>query len=261
MLRRFNADGTIDPSFADGGIAVVSPSCGSVFTLALQPNGKLVASGSFNTSAFGFADLPVLRRNADGTAHTTFGTDGLRLFSLGSMNDAGLGVAVRPSGRIVVGGYTDAGASRDFLLMQLEGDPASKHTDLTGDGRSDVLWRNTQTGETYLYPMNGTLILAGEGFLRTVADQNWQVVGTGDFDGDGKIDLLWRHAVTGENYLYPMDATTIKPTEGFIRQVADQGWQVAGIGDFDGDGKSDILWRHAVTGENYIYFMDGLAIK
>jgi subtilisin family serine protease len=133
--------------------------------------------------------------------------------------------------------------------------------DHSGDGKSDILWRNSATGENYLYPMNGTAILATEGFLRTVADQSWQVVGTGDFDGDGKADILWRNSATGQNYIYFMDGRTIRSSEGFIRTVAEQSWSVAGVGDFDGDGKDDILWRNAATGETYVYFMDGKTIK
>ncbi|MHC4219905.1 MAG: FG-GAP repeat domain-containing protein, partial [Planctomycetota bacterium] len=33
--------------------------------------------------------------------------------------------------------------------------------------------------------------------------------------------------------------------------------QVAGIGDFNGDGNADILWRHAVTGANAVWFLNG----
>jgi len=133
--------------------------------------------------------------------------------------------------------------------------------DHSGDGKSDVLWRNSLTGENYLYPMSGTAILAAEGFLRTVADLNWQIVGSGDFDGDGKTDVLWRNAATGQNYVYFMDGRTIKPSEGFLRTVDDLSWKVAGVGDFDGDGKADILWRNDATGDTYIYLMDGRTIK
>jgi chitodextrinase len=132
--------------------------------------------------------------------------------------------------------------------------------DFDGDGKHDILWRNSASGENYLYLMNGTTIV-NEGYLRTMADQNWRVAGVGDFDGDAKADVAWRHATTGENYLYPMDGTTIKPTEGYVRTVADAGWKIAAVGDYDGDGRSDLLWRNSATGENYLYPMDGTTIK
>jgi glucose/arabinose dehydrogenase len=132
--------------------------------------------------------------------------------------------------------------------------------DFNGDGKDDVLWRNISSGENYLYPMNGLAILATEGYVRTVANQDWEVAGVGDLDGDGKSDILWRHRVSGENYLYPMLGRTIKPTEGYLRTVADLDWRVAGVGDFDGDGKDDIVWRNSSTGENYMYLMTGTAI-
>src|SRR5947207_6565396 len=107
-----------------------------------------------------------------------------------------------------------------------------------------MLWRNTSTGQNYIYFMDGAAILT-EGYIRTVADQNWQVAGIGDFDGDGKDDILWRNSVTGQNYIYFMNGTSILPSEGYIRTVADTTWQIVGVGDFDGDGKADILWRNS----------------
>jgi Ca2+-binding RTX toxin-like protein len=132
--------------------------------------------------------------------------------------------------------------------------------DFNGDRHDDILWRNGATGENYVYLMNGRALI-GEGYIRPVADQNWQVAGVGDFDGDLKADLLWRNSATGENYVYLMDGTTIKPSEGYLRTVADQNWQVAGIGDLNGDGRSDIVWRNAATGEDYVYLMNGRAIS
>src|SRR5882762_2895578 len=105
--------------------------------------------------------------------------------------------------------------------------------DFNNDGRSDILWRNATTGDNYFYPMNGTSVGAGEGYVRTVADQNWEIVGVGNFDGTGGADLLWRNSATGENYIYLMSGTAIAG-EGYIRTVSDLDWQVAGVGDFDG---------------------------
>src|SRR5204862_2671623 len=63
---------------------------------------------------------------------------------------------------------------------------------------------------------------------------------------------------TGENYIYLMNGLTVA-SQGSINSVSDQAWQVKGIGDFDGDGKADILWRNSSTGENYIWLMNGLS--
>src|SRR6266699_3124922 len=75
---------------------------------------------------------------------------------------------------------------------------------------------------------------------------------SGDFDGDGKADILWRNALTGENYIWLMNGLTIA-AQGLVNVVDDPAWQVQGVGDFDGDGKADILWRNSATGENDIY--------
>ena len=65
--------------------------------------------------------------------------------------------------------------SNNFSGGEIRGQVLPVHGDLNGDGKADILWRNSSTGENYLYPMNGTTILWTESYLRTVADLNWQV--------------------------------------------------------------------------------------
>src|SRR5438445_5398057 len=137
--------------------------------------------------------------------------------------------------------------------------PVCAPMDFDGDCKSDVLWRNSATGEDYLWLMNGLTIATG-GFLTTVGDPAWQLQATVDFDGDGKADILWRNAVTGENYIWLMNGLTIT-SQGFVDSVDPvSGWQVQGVGDFDGDGRDDVLWRNLATGENYIWLMNGRTI-
>jgi hypothetical protein len=107
--------------------------------------------------------------------------------------------------------------------------------------------------------MDGATILS-EGFIRTVADMSWSVAGVGDFDRDGKSDILWRNGSSGENYLYLMSGLSIV-NEGYLRTVPVPDWQIVATGDYDGDGRADVLWRNGTTGENYLYPMDGIAIK
>jgi hypothetical protein len=108
----------------------------------------------------------------------------------------------------------------------------------------------------------------GTAFLPAVLDVNWQVAGTGDFNGDGKVDILWRYygggGAQGLNYVWYMDGVTCLGGV-LLPAVLDTSWQIAGTGDFNGDGKVDILWRYynpsqqmilCVNGENYVWYMN-----
>src|SRR3546814_1821714 len=44
-----------------------------------------------------------------------------------------------------------------------------------------------------------------------------------------------------------------RSTEQAVVGVTDQAWTMVGVGDFNGDGVSDILWRNTRTGANTIW--------
>jgi hypothetical protein len=80
----------------------------------------------------------------------------------------------------------------------------------------------------------------------------------GDFGQDGQADLLWRHDASGENVVWVMDGTTL--VSGAFTSpavLADTRWRMVGTADFDLDRRTDILWRHASSGENVVWFMNG----
>jgi hypothetical protein len=47
---------------------------------------------------------------------------------------------------------------------------------------------------------------------------------------------------------------------GLIGDVP-QAFSVVGLGDFDGDGKADILWRHNARSDYALWLMNGNQIK
>jgi peptidyl-Lys metalloendopeptidase len=78
----------------------------------------------------------------------------------------------------------------------------------------------------------------------------------GDFTGDLKSDILWRHATRGEVWLWPMDGAA-RLSSTFVRTVSDTNFEIRGVGDQNGDGTADVLWRNKVNGQIYFWPMNG----
>jgi hypothetical protein len=123
--------------------------------------------------------------------------------------------------------------------------------DFDGDGKTDILWRNT-SGQLGVWLMNGAAITGGGDLTSDGAvvrpDASWSVAGIGDFDGTGTADILWRNT-SGALIEWQMNGSMITSNSGNVTSggasiAPAASWHVAEIGDFDGDGQSDILWRN-----------------
>src|SRR5262249_40077211 len=109
-----NADGTLDKSFnGTGEVFDNFPGADPNFTdenirgIAIQPDGKIVATGNFVGAGFR-TNVAVLRYNADGSLDTTFNGSGRTSFEVPGSDDAGQGIAVQADGKIVVAGHAQA---------------------------------------------------------------------------------------------------------------------------------------------------------
>ena len=56
--------------------------------------------------------------------------------------------------------------------------------------------------------MNG-VTLSGISDLPALPNPAYAIVGTGDFNGDGKPDILWRNTTTGANAVWYMNGVTL----------------------------------------------------
>ena len=79
--------------------------------------------------------------------------------------------------------------------------------DFNGDYKPDLLWRNSVTGRTTIWYMDGATWTGGYHDLPAVPGP-WEIVGIGDFNGDGNADLLWRNPSTGRATVWYMDGAT-----------------------------------------------------
>ena len=177
-IGRLNPDGTPDTTFGGGDGVVVVHDAGnadSATGVALQSDGKIVASGTFTNN--NDQDVPdyslfgALRFNPDGTADATWGTDGVVVTLLGDPDavpfDAAGDVVIDPSGRIIViGGRTDGttGVS-DIALVAY--DPANGSLDpAIGDGGKVFarVRRDAETATDAMFQPDGKLLVTGTGF-------------------------------------------------------------------------------------------------
>ncbi|PYR47976.1 MAG: hypothetical protein DMF89_17415 [Acidobacteria bacterium] len=131
--------------------------------------------------------------------------------------------------------------------------------DVDGDGRADLVWRNTQTGDVAVWFMSGTTVRLSA-VVSAAVPLAWRIVGVNDLDGDGQADLVWRNTQTGDVAVWFMSGSSVKGS-ALVAQGVPAVWAIAAMGDLDGDGRADLLWRHTQSGDVSAWLMDGATIK
>jgi uncharacterized delta-60 repeat protein len=145
-MARFNADGTLDTTFGNGGKVVddMSPAINenddAIRGVAFRPDGTLVAVGTIATpfqTPNGVADYPELvlaHYDTAGRRDPNFGSGGTAVI-LDGTHAEGLALALRPDGKIIVGGNArpEGHAAPDALLARFNAD-GSLDTTFPGGG-------------------------------------------------------------------------------------------------------------------------------
>ena len=123
-------------------------------------------------------------------------------------------------------------------------------------------WGSLTPGTTYHWRAR---FVSSAGATTTGANQTFTTTGTapvvrvrGDFNADGRADLLWRNGGAAQTALWQMNGLTVS-TSAYLPAAAPE-WAVAGVAHFNLNSYSDILWRNTSTGEVVIWMMNGAAI-
>ena len=219
-LSRYLPNGALDTTFSGDGVATetVSTHPGAI---ALQPDGKIVASGTVMNGAFGDS-FAVARFQA--TVRTGFDYDG----------DGKSDISIyRPSnGQWWLNRSTDGIAATTFGSTTDQPVPG----DYTNDGKTDLAFWRPSTGEWFVLRSEDSTYFAFH--FGTTND----VPAPADFDGDGKTDAAVFRPSTGTWYIS-------KSTGGIsIFQFGTAG-DVPVVADYDGDRNADVGIYRPSNGE------------
>ena len=93
--------------------------------------------------------------------------------------------------------------------------------DFNGDGKSDLVWRNNDTGETALWLMNGPRSAPDRRAPRTWP--HWRVTTSATSTATARTDIVWRNVDAGATALWLMNGLTYST---FATVLGDPTWQV-----------------------------------
>ena len=130
--------------------------------------------------------------------------------------------------------------------------------DLNRDGTADLVWRNAGAGSVAFWYLNGKNLIGSDYlFLNDPVQKDWSVEAAGDLSGDGETDLVFRNVVNGTVRI--MESLTRTSShwnrDEYDISVGDLNWRLAGVGDFNGDRRADLLWWHRNTGQLSMWLM------
>ncbi len=201
-MARYNPDGSLDASFANGGRAELSffnnADVDFISGVALQPDGKIVVAGVTTTATRDFA---LARYDADGRLDLTFGVNGKVVTDVDNAHNNAFAVALQPDGRIVIAGQVqplDRSSSNFALARYLNPEVITVAIDIKPGTAQNTI--NLGSGGNV-----PVAILSSDRFDATAVDpRSVRLAGAGvalkgdgapaaftdDVNGDGRLDLV-----------------------------------------------------------------------
>lgn len=121
-------------------------------------------------------------------------------------------------------------------------------SDFNGNSISDILFQNLTDSANPLGAWMDADDTQWVGDLGPAPLDQWTVYGAHDFTGDGVSDIIFRSKRADTEYAvgyYDMGRNREFKTMGWGVTAE---WDLAGIGDFNGNGTSDVLWQNSTNG-------------
>ncbi|OYW73236.1 MAG: hypothetical protein B7Z37_22320 [Verrucomicrobia bacterium 12-59-8] len=149
VLRRYNADGSVDDTFNTATSAIAQNVY--VLNVALQQDGKILVVGSSGV------DLALLRYDKNGDLDPTFDGDGKAITDLGGSSDEGTGLIVAPDGKILV-----VGTNGNDLVVVRYNPGGNLDTSFGGTGVVALDFGGFEYGNSVAVQSAGGIVVSGD---------------------------------------------------------------------------------------------------
>jgi hypothetical protein len=135
------------------------------------------------------------------------------------------------------------------------GSPSGNYSQIVDVGNVTSFTLNLRHGRTYYFVVSAYDDTGAEsGPSNEVAFSLGSTIK--DFNGDGQSDLVLENTATGRRIIWFMNEGV--PVGTADLGAVDPSWHIAGIGDFLGNGQSDLVWERN-NGEHLIWILaDGI---
>jgi uncharacterized delta-60 repeat protein len=182
-LVRYQADGTLDPTFGGTGIVVTPIGLGgSAHAVLQQADGRLVAAG--RSDASDGSHVTLVRYDADGSLDASFGTGGIVVTPIGTDQGIALAIVQQPDDELVVAGEVHYVTNRtDFVLIRYHADGT---LDTSFGGAGIVVTPIGTSSSAHALVVQGSRLLAAG-----TASLSGGVFALARYDADGTLDATF----------------------------------------------------------------------
>jgi hypothetical protein len=121
----------------------------------------------------------------------------------------------------------------------------------------NIFFQHADTNELAIWNMSGNRQMTGGSLGPGSVPDGWHMVGSGDFNRDGRSDLAWQHD-DGTLSVWFMDGGRMLSGELVTPAlIGDLDWRIVAVGDMNRDGWPDFVWRHRTNGMVSAWLMHG----
>jgi len=126
-------------------------------------------------------------------------------------------------------------------------------------GEPGLVYQNTGTNAVtvYYYELGGAIFQGWACLSCGINTTGWQLVGSGDFDGNGTPDLVYQNTQTGQVNVDYYAGTTFIGYACLSCGINTTGWHVAAVADFNGDGVPDLVYQNTQTNQVNVDYYGG----